>query len=112
MIMKTPTIKWFVMGAVGAGLLVLATGANAASSTGAAVSQPVPSPMLQLAAKDCGGVIKASAMKDDKMAKDAAMKDDKMAKDVMKDDKMAKDDMKTDVMAKAKNCADKDTMTN
>lgn len=123
--MKTHTIKWIVtgaVGAVGAGMLALSVSANAASSSGAAVSQPVPSQNLQLAAKNCGGVVKASAMKDDKMAKDAmkddkvaddkmatdvAMKDDKMA---MKDDKMAKDAMKTDVMAKATDCASKDTM--
>lgn len=127
MIMKTRTIKWLVAGAVSAGMLAFSVGANAASSTGAAMPQAVPSQHLQLAAKDCGGVIKASAMKDDKMAgdamkddkmatevamKDDKMADDKMAKDAMKDDKMAEDTMKTDVMADATDCADKDTMKN
>lgn len=101
-------------------MLALATGANAAGTTGTTgidVSQAVPSTHLQLAAQDCGGVVKASAMKDDKMATEVAMKDDKMAddkmaKDAMKDDKMAKDTMKTDVMADATDCADKDTMKN
>ena len=112
MIMKTQTVKWLISGAVGAGMLAFSVSANAAGSTGAAISQPAPSQILQLAAKDCGGVIKASAMKDDdKMA----MKDDKMA---MKDDKMAmKDDDKMamkddDKMAMADDCADKDTMKN
>ncbi len=118
--MKTNTIKWIVAGAVGAGMLAFSVSANAAGTSAEAVSQPVTSQHLQLAAKDCGGVIKASAMKDDKMADDkmatdVAMKDDKMAKDAMKDDKMAddkmaKDDMKTDVMAKAGDCEKKDTM--
>jgi len=127
MIMKTHTVKWLVAGAVGAGMLAFATGASAAGTTGASgpdVAQAVPSQILQLAAKDCGGVIKASAMKDDTMA----MKDDKMAmkdddkmamkdddKMAMKDDdKMAmKDDdkMADDKMAMADDCADKkDTM--
>ncbi len=124
--MKTNTIKWIVAGAVGAGILAFSVSANAAGTSAEAVSQPVTSQHLQLAAEDCGGVIKASAMKDDKMATDAAMKDDKMATDVamkddkmakdamkddkMADDKMAKDDMKTDVMAKAGDCEKKDTM--
>ena len=105
MIMKTQTVKWLISGAVGAGMLAFSVSANAAGSTGAAISQPAPSQILQLAAKDCGGVIKASAMKDDdKMA----MKDDKMA--MKDDDKMAmKDD---DKMAMADDCADKDTMKN
>ncbi len=104
--MKTHTIKWIVTGAVGAGMLAFSVSANAAGTSTATVAQPVMSQHLQLAAEDCGGVIKASAMKDDKMA------DDKMAKDAMKDDKMAKDTMKTDVMADATDCADKDTMKN
>lgn len=123
MIMKTLTTKWLIAGAMGAGMLAFSVGANAAGNIGAAVSHPIQSQHLQLAAEDCGGVIKAAAMADDKMAKDTAMKDDKMAKDVamkddkmakdvaMKDDKMAKDTMmKDDKMAKA-DCADKkDTM--
>lgn len=127
MIMKTLTTKWLIAGAMGAGMLAFSVGANAAGNIGAAVSQPIQSQHLQLAAEDCGGVVKAAAMADDKMAKDtamkddkmaddkmakdAAMKDDKMAKDVaMKDDKMAKDAKKHDKMAKA-DCADKkDTM--
>ena len=126
MIMKTHITKWLIAGAMGAGLLALATGANAAAATGADVSLALPAQHLQLAAEDCGGVVKASTMKTDKMAGDKmssdAMKDDKMAddtmktvkmaKDAMKDDKMAKDAMKTDVMAKAGDCAGKDTMKN
>ncbi len=119
MIMKTHTVKWLVAGAVGAGMLAFATGASAAGTTGASgpdVAQAVPSQILQLAAKDCGGVIKASAMKDDTMA----MKDDKMAmkdddKMAMKDDDKMADDkmaMKDDKMAMADDCADKDTMKN
>ena len=113
MIMKTQTVKWLISGAVGAGMLAFSVSANAAGSTGAAISQPAPSQILQLAAKACGGVSKASAMKDDdKMA----MKDDKMA--MKDDDKMAmKDDDKMamkddDKMAMADDCADKDTMKN
>lgn len=125
MIMKTLTTKWLIAGAMGAGMLAFSVGANAAGKTGAAVSQPIQSQHLQLAAEDCGGVVKAAAMaddkmakdtmKDDKMAKDAAMKDDKMAddkmaKDTMKDDKMATASKHDDKMAKA-DCADKkDTM--
>ncbi|MCH8187793.1 MAG: hypothetical protein IIB66_03660 [Proteobacteria bacterium] len=112
--MKTQTVKWLISGAVGAGMLAFSVSANAAGSTGAAISQPAPSQILQLAAKDCGGVIKASAMKDDdKMAmkdddKMAMKDDDKMA--MKDDDKMAmKDD---DKMAMADDCADKDTMKN
>ena len=114
--MKTHTIKWLVAGAVGAGMLAFPMSAGAASSTSPAVSQTVPLQNLRLAAKDCGGVVKASAMKDDKMAKDA-MKDDKMADDkmatdvAMKDDKMADDKMAKDKMTMADDCAGKkDTM--
>ncbi|MCH8112506.1 MAG: hypothetical protein IH905_11225 [Proteobacteria bacterium] len=114
--MKSPTIKLLVAGAVGAAMLTLATAANAGGTTGIDVAQAVPSQILQLAAKDCGGVIKASAMKDDTMA----MKDDKMAmkdddKMAMKDDDKMADDkmaMKDDKMAMADDCADKDTMKN
>ena len=112
--MKTHSTKWLVAGVMGAGLLAFAMGANAAGTTGTAVPQPQPSQHLQVAAEHCGGVVKASAMKDDKMAKDAAMKDDTMAKDDMKTDTMAKDtmkdDMKTDTMAKAGDCETNDAM--
>ncbi len=121
MIMKPHLTNWIVGGAMGAGLLAFAAAANASGSAGSKAQLHAPSPHVQLAVEDCRKVIKAAAMKDDKMASDTmkddkmasdTMKDDKMAKDAaMKDDKMAADTMKEDEMAKnAADCADKDTM--
>ena len=101
MIMKPHLTNWIICGAMSAGLLAFAAAANASGSAGSKTQLHAPSPHLQLAVEDCGGVVKAAAMKDDTMASDT-MKDDKMAKDAaLKDDKMAKN---------AAECADKDTM--